>query len=73
LTLIPHEEDAMGRYERVSGTFFLLLAVLQLTRVVRGWPVQVAGVTVPVWASVVACLIAGSFALWAFRVSRGVA
>jgi hypothetical protein len=63
----------MRRYEQVSGTFFLLLAILQLTRVVRGWPVQVAGITVPVWASIVACLITGLFAVWAYRASRGAA
>ena len=60
----------MRRYERVSGTFFLLLAILQLTRVIRGWPVQVAGTTVPVWASVVACLVTASFAVWGYRASR---
>ncbi len=60
----------MRRYELVSGAFFSLLAVVQLTRVVLGWPVQVAAVTVPVWASVLACLVAGSFAAWAFRSAR---
>jgi hypothetical protein len=60
----------MRRYELVSGAFFSLLAIVQLTRVVLGWPVQVAAVTVPVWASVLACLVAGSFAVWAFRSSR---
>ena len=63
----------MRRSEQVSGTFFLLLAILQLTRVIRGWAVQVAGVTVPVWASIVACLITGSFAAWAYRASRAAA
>ena len=60
----------MRRYELVSGAFFSLLALVQLTRVVLGWPVQVAAVTVPVWASVLASLVAGSFAVWAFRSSR---
>jgi hypothetical protein len=40
----------MNRYARFSGVFFSLLALVQLTRAVLGWPVQVAGVTVPVWA-----------------------
>jgi hypothetical protein len=62
----------MRRYELVSGTFFSLLALVQLTRVVLGWPVQVASVTVPIWASVVACLVAGWLAVWGFRTSRGV-
>ena len=60
----------MRRYELVSGTFFSLLALVQLTRVVLGWSVQVATVAVPIWASVLACLVAGSFAVWAFRSSR---
>jgi hypothetical protein len=61
----------MHRYEQVSGAFFSLLAIVQLTRAVVGWPVQVATISVPVWASVVAFLITGSFAIWAFRASRG--
>jgi hypothetical protein len=60
----------MRRYELVSGVFFSLLALVQLTRVVLGWAVQVAGVAVPLWASILACLVAGSLAIWAFRSSR---
>jgi hypothetical protein len=60
----------MRRYELVSGVFFSLLALVQLIRVVLGWPVQVAAVTVPVWASVLAFLVAGSLAVWAFRSAR---
>ena len=57
----------MRRYELVSGIFFTILALAQLTRAVLGWPVQVAGFTVPIWVSGVAFLIAGSLAMWAFR------
>ena len=57
----------MRRYELVSGIFFSILALAQLTRTLLGWPVQVAGFTVPVWFSGVAFLIAGGLALWAFR------
>jgi len=60
----------MRRYEQVSGAFFTLVAIVQLTRVVAGWPVQVATITVPVWASVVAFLIAGSLAIWGWRTAR---
>jgi len=63
----------MRRYEQVSGAFFSLLALVQLTRLVRGWPVQVATVTVPVWVSAIAFLITGSLAIWAFRAGRAVA
>jgi len=57
----------MRRYELVSGIFFTILALAQLTRAVLGWPVQVDGFTVPIWVSGVAFLIAGSLAMWAFR------
>ena len=63
----------MQRYVRVSGVFFALLAAVQLTRTLFGWPVQVAEVAIPVWISGLACLIVGSFAVWAWRVAHGAA
>ena len=60
----------MHRYEQISGVFFTILALVQLTRVVLRWPVQVSTVTVPLWPSVVAFLIAGSLAIWAFKSVR---
>ena len=57
----------MRRYELVSGGFFTLIALAQLTRTAFGWSVQVAGMSVPVWASALACLLTGALALWAFR------
>lgn len=45
---------------------FSLVAMLQLLRVFFGWQVAVNGIFVPLWASVVACLLAAAlaFALW---------
>jgi hypothetical protein len=57
----------MRRYEIVSGIFFSILSLVQLTRTLLGWPVQVDGFNVPVWPSGVAFLILGSLAVWAFR------
>ncbi len=57
----------MKRYEMISGMFFTILSLVQLTRVLLGWPVQVDGVNISVWWSVLAFLIAGTFAFWAFR------
>ena len=57
----------MRRYELVSGVFFTILALAQLTRTLLGWPVQVDGFNVPVWLSGVAFIIVASFAVWAFR------
>jgi hypothetical protein len=60
----------MRRYEQVSGVFFCLVAAAQLTRVLLGWPVRVADVAVPVWASVLAFLVTSAFAIWAFRAAK---
>jgi hypothetical protein len=63
----------MRRYVRISGLFFSLLAVVQLVRVIMRWPVVVNGVNVPIWASAIAVVVAGSFAVWAFRTSSAAA
>jgi hypothetical protein len=60
----------MRRYELVSGIFFTIIALAQLTRTLLGWPVQVDGFNVPVWFSGIAFLIAASLAGWAFRSTR---
>ena len=59
----------MRRYAVVSGLFLALLTCGQLLRVVLQWPMRVATFEVPVSFSGVAALIAGSLAVWAFRVS----
>jgi hypothetical protein len=58
----------MRRYTLVSGIFLALLTCVQVARVIMGWPVSVAGFDIPVWASVIAAVVAGSLAVWAFRV-----
>jgi len=57
----------MRRYELVSGIIFTIIALVQLTRMVLGWPVQIDLFTVPIWFSGVAFLVSGGLAFWAFR------
>lgn len=57
----------MRRYTLVSGLFLSVLTGVQLLRVALQWPVRVAGLDVPIWVSLVAALVAGSLATWAFR------
>jgi hypothetical protein len=61
----------MRRYALASGVVFTIIAAGQLTRVLLRWPVQVSTLAVPLWASGIACLVAASFAVWAFRTSMG--
>jgi len=57
----------MRRYEQFSGAFFVLLAIVQLSRLLLQWPVTVAGFAVPLWPSAIASVILLGFAIWAFR------
>lgn len=43
-----------------------LIALLQLVRFVMGWEVVISDVTVPIWVSPIACLLAAglAFMLW---------
>jgi hypothetical protein len=69
---VSRQDSHMRRYEQVSGVFFALVALVQLTRTLLGWRVQVTTVEVPIWASGLAFLITGGFAIWAFRSARSV-
>jgi hypothetical protein len=60
----------MRQYERISGALFTLIALGQLTRSIMAWPARVGDLDIPVWCSVVAFLVTGSLATWAFRVAR---
>jgi hypothetical protein len=56
---------------RVSGVVFALVAIGQLVRVVFRWEASVAGSSVPIWASVVAIVLAGYLAYESFRNRSG--
>lgn len=59
----------MKPFTFITVVFLGLLALLQLTRVLLGWVVEVNGVAVPVWASAIAAVIAGTLALMLWRES----
>ena len=55
------------KYAVVSGAIFGVIAVLQAVRALNQWPVQVGTADIPVWASWIAMVVAGSLCAWAFR------
>jgi hypothetical protein len=63
----------MRSYAQVSGALFVVLAAAQLTRTLMRWPVHVADVAIPLWASGFAFIIASVLAVWAFRTARSAA
>jgi hypothetical protein len=68
--MIHRTEPDMTTSTTLAIVFLGLLSLLQLTRVLLGWSVIVNGVSIPIWASAVACLISGALALMLLRGSR---
>lgn len=57
-------------YIVVSGLIFGVVALAQVLRAAMQLPVQVGGFEIPVWASWVAAVVAGTLCVWAFRSQR---
>jgi hypothetical protein len=49
---------------------FTLVALAQLLRVLLGWEVTVNGFLIPIWVSVIVCLIAATLAVMLRRENR---
>ena len=60
----------MKLFTTVAVVVFALVALLQLLRVALGWDVVVNGVSIPLWASVVAAVVAATLAFMLPRESR---
>lgn len=54
----------------VTTIFLIVIAIAHLVRVVFGVPVTVGEVSVPMWASVAACIFTGGLAILLWRESR---
>ncbi|MEO7043354.1 MAG: hypothetical protein ABI035_13915 [Gemmatimonadaceae bacterium] len=55
------------KYTLVSGVIFGLVALLQAFRALAQWPVQLGPISVPVWFSWLAAVVAGGLCVWAFK------
>ena len=55
---------------RVAGVIFLIVAIVQLLRIVFKWEIVLAGWPAPVWLSAVPFVIAALLAYQGFRLSR---
>jgi membrane associated rhomboid family serine protease len=60
----------MKPFTHVAIAVFALVALLQLVRVLMGWDVSIAGVSIPAWASVAAFLVAAMLAVMLRRELR---
>ena len=57
----------MKRFSTIAAVVFALVALAQLLRLVLGWSVVVNGISIPLWASAIACLVAGGLAVMVWR------
>lgn len=57
-------------FSLTAGIIFLIIAFGHLARIVLGLPVVVQGVSIPVWASVVALLVTGFLSYEGFHFAR---
>ena len=55
---------------RVASTVFGLMALAQLGRLVIQPVIVVAGITLPLWPSAVACALLGALSAWLWRLAR---
>lgn len=60
----------MKPFTMLAIAFLALIAILQLTRFILGWPVSVDGVAIPPWVSAVAFVVAGGLAAMVWREAR---
>ena len=56
-------------YNITTAALFLIIALLHLLRVIFGWPAQIGGLDIPLWASWLALIVSGALAWFGFRQS----
>ena len=57
-------------FTTIAVVLLALMAVLQLLRLILGWEVTVNGLSVPVWLSAIAFVIAAALAIMVWREAR---
>ncbi len=60
----------MKPFTTAAVVLFSLIALLQLMRVALGWEVTVNGIVIPLWASVIACIVTAVLAFMVRREAR---
>ena len=59
----------MRAYLQLSGLIFFVVALGHLLRVLRRWPLLIAGYPLPAVGSLVVVALAGGMAFWAWRLT----
>ena len=54
-------------YNTITAVLFLAVALLHLLRIIFGWPAQIGGLSIPIWASWLALVVTVALAYFGFR------
>ena len=57
-------------YAQLAAIIFAIIAVLQLVRAIGGWPVTIGTISMPLWPSWIACIVAAALAWLGFSAAR---
>ena len=57
-------------YMTVTATLFLIVAIMHLLRIIFGWPLEIGGLSIPLWVSWLGVLGAGVLAYFGFTQNR---
>lgn len=60
----------MKPFTAVAVVVFSVIALLQLLRVILAWEVTINGFAIPLWVSVIACVVAAMLAFMLPREAR---
>jgi len=60
----------MKPFTAMAAVVFALVALIQLLRVILGWTILINGSQIPIWASLLICIIAGVLAVMVWRERR---
>jgi len=55
---------------KISAIVFLVIAIMQIIRVVLGWPAIIADFQVPIFVSLIAIVVAGYLAYENWKMAR---
>ena len=54
-------------YNTITAVLFLVIALLHLLRIIFGWPAQIGGLGIPMWASWLALVVTAALGYLGFR------
>ena len=60
----------MKPFTSLAVVLFALIAIGHLARLLFGWPVSIAGRTVPMWPSAVGLVVSGLLAVFVWRENK---